>query len=196
MGSLPLFEQDVLPEGLVFRREFLSIVEHDALLEHVARTAFVAVKMRGVVARRRVAHFGWGYGFDSRTHPVALPDFLLPLRVRVAREAGRNAEEFAEALVTEYQPGAAIGWHRDAAPFGVVAGISLGSACRLRFRRAEPGRRWLRAEVEAAPRSLYLLDGPARAGWQHSIPPVEHLRYSITFRTLRRPGLGGQRTAL
>jgi alkylated DNA repair dioxygenase AlkB len=32
-----------------------------------------------------------------------------------------------EALVTEYPPGAAIGWHRDARCFGVIVAISLSS---------------------------------------------------------------------
>jgi alkylated DNA repair protein (DNA oxidative demethylase) len=41
-------------------------------------------------------------------------------------------------------------------------------------------------EVELAPRSAYVLAGAARSNWQHSIPPVPDLRFSITFRQLRR----------
>ena len=33
--------------------------------------------------------------------------------------------------------------------------------------------------------SAYLLSGPARSEWEHSIPPVDATRYSITFRNLR-----------
>jgi alkylated DNA repair dioxygenase AlkB len=29
------------------------------------------------------------------------------------------------------------------------------------------------------------MDGEARRDWEHSIPPVEERRYSITFRTMR-----------
>jgi hypothetical protein len=29
------------------------------------------------------------------------------------------------------------------------------------------------------------LSGESRESWQHSIPPVEAARYSVTFRTLR-----------
>jgi DNA oxidative demethylase len=29
------------------------------------------------------------------------------------------------------------------------------------------------------------MKGEARSAWQHSIPAVDQLRYSITFRTLR-----------
>jgi alkylated DNA repair protein (DNA oxidative demethylase) len=41
-------------------------------------------------------------------------------------------------------------------------------------------------ELTLEPRSGYVLAGEARRSWQHSIPPAKELRYSITFRTLRR----------
>ena len=37
--------------------------------------------------------------------------------------------------------------------------------------------------VELAPRSLYVMRGDVRWRWQHQIPPVKALRYSVTFRT-------------
>jgi alkylated DNA repair dioxygenase AlkB len=55
----------------------------------------------------------------------------------------------------------------------------------LRLRRKAGERKWKRANVTAEPRSAYLLTGPARTEWEHSIPPVGELRYSITFRNLR-----------
>jgi alkylated DNA repair protein (DNA oxidative demethylase) len=146
---------------------------------------FSAVEMRGQIARRRVVHFGWRYGYATwRVEPgTPLPEFLAPLRARAGALAGIEPERLAEALVTEYPPGATIGWHRDAPQFGDVVGISLLASCRLRFRRG-PGHRpsW---EIPLAPRSVYLLRGAARWRWQHSIPPVKALRYSLTFRTLR-----------
>ena len=67
-----------------------------------------------------------------------------------------------------------------------LVGVSLGSACRMRFqRRAGDTRRVF--DLELAPRSAYVLGGPARSAWQHSIPPTKSLRYSITFRTVRNP---------
>ena len=143
------------------------------------------MKMRGVVARRRVIHYGVNYSFETfrATPGPPIPEFLLPLR-RVGAIAGVDAEALAEALITEYSPGAAIGWHRDAAPFDIVIGISLLSACRMRFRRGKV-RAWETGEIVLAPRSAYVLTGPARTQWEHSIPPVKETRYSITFRTLR-----------
>ncbi len=87
--------------------------------------------------------------------------------------------------MTEYQPGAGIGWHRDAPPFGIIAGISLAGKCRMRFQKGTGADRQT-AAIELTPRSIYLLTGRARSDWQHTIPPGTELRYSITFRTLRR----------
>ncbi|HEY6894144.1 MAG TPA: alpha-ketoglutarate-dependent dioxygenase AlkB, partial [Rhodanobacteraceae bacterium] len=89
------------------------------------------------------------------------------------------------ALVTEYRPGAPIGWHRDKPAYGTVVGISLGSACRMRFRPWDMRHdRNAAVALELAPRSLYVMRDDIRWRWQHQIPPVKALRYSITFRTL------------
>jgi alkylated DNA repair dioxygenase AlkB len=106
------------------------------------------------------------------------------LRERAASFAAVEPTALAEALITEYSPGAAIGWHKDAYPFDLVIGISLVSASRFRFRRGKV-RAWETAELPLPPRSIYVLTGPARTEWEHSIPPVKELRYSVTFRTLR-----------
>jgi len=112
---------------------------------------------------------------------------LLPLREAAASFAGLVPEQLAQVLLTEYDAGATIGWHRDKSVFGDVVGISLLSACRFRFRR-KVGTDWQRASVTAEPRSVYLLRGPSRTDWEHSIPAVDALRYSVTFRTLRSKG--------
>ena len=185
-----------VPEGFEYRDAFVAADEARALAEAIERLAFSRVEMRGGVARRRTAHFGWAYGYYSRrTAPgEPLPEFLLAVRARAAGWAGLDPEAFAEALVTEYPAGAPIGWHRDAPMFGDIAGISLLSACRMKFRPyvspgdlagARPPRRTTH-EITLEPRSAYLLRGVARRDFEHHIPAVDALRYSITFRTLRR----------
>jgi len=175
------------PRGLLYHADVLSEAEEDDLAARLATLGFLAVTMHGQVARRRTAHFGWIYGYESwRITPgPALPGFLEPLRERAASLAGVAPASLAEALLTEYPPGAGIGWHRDAPQFGVVIGVSLLSACRMRFRRGAGPARETRA-VTLAPRSAYVLTGEARQQWQHSIPPTRALRYSVTFRTLRQ----------
>jgi len=176
----------VPPSGFLYYPDALSAPEEAELSRHVREIAFSAVEMRGQVARRRTAHFGWVYGYESWqiTPGPPLPEFLLPLRERVAALASVEPASLAEVLVTEYPAGATIGWHRDAPQFGVVIGVSLLSACRMRFQRGRGAERQTRA-VTLEPRSAYVLTGEARQHWQHSIPALRAPRYSITFRTLR-----------
>jgi alkylated DNA repair dioxygenase AlkB len=192
--SFPYMQPDA-PAGFVYRPELIDETEEQALLRELRQLEFYEVKMHGVVARRRVMHFGWRYGYESwRIEPgPPIPEFLLPLRQRAAELAGVEAEQFAEVLVTEYPPGAGIGWHRDAPMFGVVAGISLLGACRFRFQRGKAERRQTYA-FTLEPRSAYVLTGAARSEWQHSIPPTKTLRYSVTFRTLRHASTANPRT--
>jgi len=186
--TLPLFEPPALPEGFVYRPDFLDPAEEEDLLRHIHHLSFHDVRMHGVVARRRIVQFGWRYHFDRRGLEGGdpLPAWLEGLQERAAALAAQSPAQLSEVLVTEYTPGATIGWHRDAPPFGVVVGVSLRASCRLRFRRGE-GTALERAECRLDARSAYVLQGPSRSEWQHSIPAVSELRYSITFRTLKRP---------
>lgn len=186
MATGQLFDKTRAPEGFRYVDALLTRAEETALLGIIRALRFDEMKMRGVVARRRVLHYGVSYSFETfRASPgPPIPEFLLPLRARAASFAGVAADALAEALITEYSPGATIRWHKDAAPFDVVIGISLASACRFRFRRGKV-RAWETAEIVMPPRSAYVLDGPARREWEHSIPAVKELRYSVTFRTLR-----------
>ena len=186
MGRVPRSPSEE-PEGLVLRPELVTVAEEAELLERLGDLRFDPIVIRGQAARRTARHYGLGYDYESRTpqpgEPV--PEWLAPLRRRAADLAGEAAEELVEVLVQRYPPGATIGWHRDAPAFGTVIGVSLGGACRLRFQRGTGDRRrvW---EIALDPRSGYVLAGEARRSWQHSIPPTKELRYSITFRTLRR----------
>jgi DNA oxidative demethylase len=189
--------EDDLPPGFQYQAGFVTEDEERTLVAEIERLAFSRVEMRGGVAKRRTAHFGWTYGYEARTSKpgVSIPPFLLPLRARAAEWAEVLPDDLAEALVTEYPAGAGIGWHRDAPMFGdVIAGVSLLSSCRMKLRPyVSPkdvaiGRAPRRAthEIDLQPRSAYLITGVARREFEHSIPETESLRYSITFRTLRR----------
>ena len=175
------------PEGLVYRPELLSVDEETALLELLAALRFDPIVMHGQAARRTARHYGLGYDYESRAPQPGepIPEWVLPVRERAAALAGHAPEELVEVLVQRYPAGSTIGWHRDAPAFGTVIGLSLGGAARLRFQRGtgEARRVW---EVLLEPRSGYVLEGKARTSWQHSIPPTQELRYSITFRTLRK----------
>jgi hypothetical protein len=189
---MSLFSPD-LPAGFHYREDFISAAEEAALLGDIGRVEFSTFEMRGVVARRRVAFFGASY--DAAAAPVQpIPQFLHGLMHRAGSWAGVAPDAFAMALINEYRAGAPIGWHRDAPQYDIVFGVSLLSPGRMRFRpylppsttRAGSGqRRTATHEIELTPRSAYLMTGTSRSDYEHSIPPVAALRYSITLRTLR-----------
>jgi alkylated DNA repair dioxygenase AlkB len=180
------------PPGLVLVPEFLTTSDERDLLSFIRSIEFRTFQMHGVTARRRIKQYGWHYAFESYrltlTDPI--PEELETIRARSAMLAGIEAAQWAEALVTEYSTGAGIGWHRDAPTFGIVAGISLGAACRMRFQKGVGPARMTYA-IELPGRSIYLLTGEVRTKWQHMIPATRDLRYSITFRTLRKPKQAG-----
>jgi hypothetical protein len=187
VASRNLFERD-WPLGFHYREDFITDADERVLLEAIADVAFADFEMRGVVARRRVAFFGQSY---DRAPAGPLPAFLLPLRAHIAHWSGIDSDTFAMALINEYRHGTPIGWHRDAPQYDIVAGISLLSACRMKFRpyrspsAPTSPRRSATHEIVLDRRSAYLMTGESRQAYEHHIPPVAQLRYSVTFRTLR-----------
>jgi DNA oxidative demethylase len=182
---------DVALPGLTYTPDFVTPREEAELLARLSTVPLAEVVMHGQAAKRTVAHFGMGYAYDSRkaiAEAPPIPEWLLPLSARVAPAMHERPDALVEILVTRYPPGARIGWHKDAPAFGPsLAGLSLGAACTLRFRaaKAKPDGSRDTFALDVAPRSLYVIGGVARSGWQHMIPPVDAERWSITFRTLR-----------
>jgi alkylated DNA repair dioxygenase AlkB len=193
MKHSDLFENATkLPEGFRYTPDLLSPAEEDSLIGELRTLPFKEFEFHGFLGKRRVVSFGWRYDFTGAglQETDDMPSFLLPIRERAAGFAGLSTDSLQQVLLTEYRPGAAIGWHKDRSVFGQVVGISLLSSCTFRLRRkASEG--WERASLQLVPRSAYLLQGPVRSDWEHSIPAVEHLRYSITFRNI--PARRGQR---
>ena len=174
-----------LPEGFQYQTDLLIAGEEESLAHELSSLPFKPFDFHGHEANRQVVSFGYRYDYGHRAvvDAAPLPDFLAPLRQKIARSFGQPAEAFEQVLINQYRPGAGIGWHRDKADFGEVVGVSLLAPCTLRFRRRS-GETWQRASLTVEPRSAYLLSGPSRTIWQHSIPPLDQHRYSITFRTL------------
>jgi alkylated DNA repair dioxygenase AlkB len=183
---LPLgLDDPSLPQGFRYRPDLLSAPEERDLVERIGALPLKEFEFHGFTARRRTLSFGWHYDFSQARLLEAepIPEWLLPLRAAAAAFADLSAERLPHVLILEYSGGATIGWHRDKGTFGDVIGVSLLSACRFRLRR-KVGSRWERVTQTLEPRSAYLLRGPVRTEWEHSIPAVDALRYSITFRTL------------
>ncbi len=184
-----LFDQPSnAPEDFRYRADLLTSSEEEALARELAALPFRPFEFHGYQANRQVVSFGWRYDYERRAiaEVAPLPPFIEALRLKAAGAFDRRPEDFQQVLINDYPPGAGIGWHRDKAHFGEVFGVSLLAPCPFRFRR-EAGEKWERATIDLAPRSAYLLAGPSRAVWEHSIAPLDRHRVSITFRTLATP---------
>lgn len=183
-----LFDAPLIP-GLAYADEVISPVEEAELIRRIDNVELTPFKFQGWEGKRLTHTFGWRYDFDDRSFAPAdpLPDWLLPLRDKAAVFGQLDTGDFAHALVTRYDPGAGIGWHRDRPQFGKVVGITLAGPAALRFRRRE-GSGFRRAKIDLAPRSAYLLSGDVRDNWEHGIAAHDARRYSITFRTLSERG--------
>jgi alkylated DNA repair dioxygenase AlkB len=185
--DLPAAVPEHWPPGLIYEPDWLSAEEESALIDEVRRLPFEQARYKSYLARRRVVGYGGRFDYDAnRLMPAApLVEALHPLRDRVAAWVGLPPDALAHALVSEYAPGTPLGWHRDVPDFEDVIGVSLGGRATLRFRPfpPRPERRGDVVRVEVEPRSVYAMRGPSRWRWQHSVSPVDALRWSITFRT-------------
>jgi alkylated DNA repair dioxygenase AlkB len=172
------------PEGLRYTAEFVSPAAEQDLIARIAALPLQPFQFGQYEGKRRVASFGFRYDYTLRKLQEAepIPDWLGPVIGQVETFGGPSTQ-IRQILCTEYDIGVGIGWHRDKAHFDRVFGLSLGSACKFRFRRPV-GEKWQRFTLDAAPRSLYMMSGASRSVWEHSILAVGAPRYSLTFRTM------------
>ena len=192
-GDSSLFQVSAkVPDGFIYHQNFISEVEENELIREIQTIHLTPFKYYQFTGKRRTASFGWQYEFGTSEITMApdVPTFLLPVRTRAGNVFNIDPNSLVQTAIIEYSIGSPIGWHRDIPHFGVVVGISLGAACRMRFRKSNRSRsKTLKRDeilaIELEPRSIYVMSGPSRESWQHSIPPVKELRYAIMMRTLR-----------
>lgn len=188
-----MFDEPVhFPNGLIYRPHFITVEEERFLLEFIGKQDLrhaTGGEEGEYQARRRHKHFGWGYDFKcGRIIPgPPFPRTLAHFSRKIEKWLDLSRGRVVEALINEYTPGAALGWHRDNEKFEHVIGISIGGWARMRFRPIK--RRGMRSaeeviSLELEPCSAYIMQNDVRWHWQHSVAATRTLRYSITFRTL------------
>lgn len=186
---LDLFDAPVLP-GLASRPELVDEAEERALVAAIDATDLTPFRFQGWTGRRLTSSFGFSYDFETQRAARAdpIPDWLMPIRDRMAAFAGIDAGTLIQALLIRYDPGAGIGWHRDRPIYEHVVGLSLGAPADMRFRRRRPDGRFDRASLPLEPRGAYHLSDEARHDWEHSIVEMDRTRWSVTFRSASARG--------
>ena len=183
-----LFGVSVLP-GLESADEFVTRQEEQALVHAIDRLDLAPFRFQGWLGKRLTHSFGVHYDFDTASLAISeeMPGWLSAVRERASDFALLSPAMLVQALITRYDAGAGIGWHRDRPHFDHVVGISLGAPAVMRFRR-RVDERFERAVLPLPPRGIYHLQGDARYDWEHSIAEMSATRWSITFRSLSERG--------
>jgi alkylated DNA repair dioxygenase AlkB len=191
-GTDDLFGEPELPTGFRYLPNIISSAEEKNLVHRFERLALKSFEFHGHLGNRRIYTFGHKYVFAGQEprSDASIPDYLRPLTDIASQISGMPADEFEQVMVTEYAPGAGIGWHRDRPSYEHIVAVSFLAPCTLRLRR-KLDKSWERRSAQIEPRSAYLLHGSVRDDWQHSIAPMDLLRYSVTLRTFR-PGRGSK----
>lgn len=188
VSQLALFEEPGRPQGLHYRPDFILADVERGLIARIQELPLAPFQFGQYEGKRRIASFGHRYDFTTQRLEGAdpIPDWLVPVVAAVENADNLPTGSIGHVLVTEYEAGTGIGWHRDKKQFDKVFGLSLASACDFRFRKKN-GSKWIRYTLHAEPRSLYTVTGESRHDWEHSIETVPGHRYSITFRTMAGP---------
>src|SRR5688500_6787427 len=105
------------PDGFEYRPDVLNDDEERELVERIKELRLKEFEFHGYLAKRRVISYGWHYDFGGETlnETTEIPDFLIPLRDRIASLVDIPQTRLSHALITEYRLGTTIGWHRDKA---------------------------------------------------------------------------------
>ena len=181
--------EPVLPVGFLYYPDFITAAEETDLHNEIRKFDLHPLMFQGYEAKRKVASFGYDWNFQTRvlTKGIDIPGSFDFLMRKVSSTIALQNIQFAELLLTEYPVGSVINWHRDAPPFDIIAGISLLSDCKFRFRPYDKAKQNRKAIISfpLLRRSLYVMSGDSRSNWEHSIPAVKEVRYSITLRTLK-----------
>lgn len=185
-GELFAAPEPALIPGLRLVEDAIEAAEEADLAARIDAAPLAPFQFGAWQGKRLTANYGSAYDYQRGRPSEAppLPDWLIGLRERLAPLVGLDPADFVQALLIRYDPGAAIGWHRDRPQYGAVLGLSLSAPAPLRLRRRS-ATGFERVALALPRRSLYLLSGTARDGWEHSIAPLAVTRRSLTLRTMR-----------
>ncbi|KAI8915821.1 hypothetical protein EDD86DRAFT_196929 [Gorgonomyces haynaldii] len=186
--------------GLIVDQDFVNESEETELID-----AFVAEGEKGrwqKLQNRNVQHFGFRFDYalkqvdkDALDRESAFPDWIQPLLDRYRTNYPHNPKP-DQLTLNHYHPGGGIAPHCDthSSFLSPLLLISLGSDIIMEFKQTIPKEETV--FVVLPKRSLAIMGGDSRYGWEHVIRPrkVDLIngflherkdRYSLTFRTVR-----------
>lgn len=190
--------------GLFYVEDFLSAEEHDniiSLLYNEQKDWWVYEEVsNGETMKRRNQQYGWKYNYATQDIAKAdheQPKWVDPFGERL-KSLGIIQKMPEQMIINEYLPGQGITPHTDKVHcFGdYVAAVNLGSGIVMNF--TPRNKREEVVEVYVRPRSVYVMTGPARFDYLHSIQSREmdvvngrtirrKKRVSVTLRTVILP---------
>ena len=143
-ATIDLFEraeQFELPQGFRYLSPVLSTSEEVDLVKRFQQLRLQPFEFQGFLANRRIFTFGHKYAFAGQKlrADARILNYLRPLIELAAQISGASADAFEQVMVTEYAPGAGIGWHRDRPLYEDIVAVSFLAPCTLRLRRKKGG---------------------------------------------------------
>lgn len=159
--------------GLSILPDFISDEEENILLTHIG-----AIEQKILPkGRSKIIRFGSSLPYDNFVKSETIPDFLLRIAQKLVEE--KLVDEMPDSIsINEYRPGGFIPRHIDSRESGeVITVLSLLSDTEMLFQKRNE-----KFTIALPRKSLVQMRGESRWKWEHSIPKVDNLRYSIVFR--------------
>src|SRR5246127_1107779 len=130
-----LFGEPALPAGFRYTADVLSSAEEKDLVGRIEKLPFKPFEFHGHLGNRRIYTFGHKYIFAGQEPraDAGIPDYLRPLTVIAGQISETPPDALDRLMVTEYAPGAGIGWGRG--PPTLLKNFSGGFFCPLRLPR-------------------------------------------------------------
>lgn len=187
-------------QGLYYFPDFITPAEESQILQHIRQIEQDGPEWQRI-QERFIKHFG--YEFDYQTKQVSnqplsdapVPSWMLPFIERIS-QIFDNFQTPDMLTIQRYPPGAGIAFHCDShvSFTDTIVILSMGTPVQMDFRQPSTDKL---GTQDLGPRSLVIISGDVRYGWEHAIrirksDLVEGQvrrrseRWSITFRTVNQ----------
>ncbi|KAJ1957290.1 hypothetical protein EC988_000904 [Linderina pennispora] len=168
--------------GLHYFGDFITEQEEKDIMEHIRIDEEAEIARNNgsdkwtQVQERYVKHYGHSFdyhikhvGSDSLTASTELPPWMQPFIDRIRTKLPGYPGTPNQLTIQRYPPGSGIAFHTDShtAFTDMIVILSMGSPVQMDFRK--PASHDSLVTIDLEPRSLVVMTGEARYGWEHAI---------------------------